>query len=365
MRAVPSASLTAVSLAPGQASVGFDRSCQRAASAVDWAVSGRSMLAGPGRSVLRSRHLASPCGRSDGLSTGSFLRRMVSAGAPSVSAVGQQRLEQARAAVESRLDSIFHGGWVPSDDDAIDDNTSIGAANGSGGQEANRGRWRIDPGRRAAAAMVAVVALTAAVVGWRVLADRPRAEALPESSSVRVSVPAGASASTASAARASGASRSDGSVASGTAPPAQIVVDVVGKVHRPGIVRLAPGSRVDDAVRAVGGALPHTNLTTLNLARVCADGEQIVVGLPGSGGAGTVVAGPVAGTASVGGAAASPGAATRINLNTATAEQLNTLPGVGPVMAQRILDWRTAHGSFASIDQLKQVSGIGDAMCIR
>ncbi len=276
-------------------------------------------------------------------------------------------------AVESRLDSIFHGGWVPSDDD-IDDGTSVGAADNSGRQDANRRRWRIDPGRRAAAAMVAVVALTAAVVGWRVLADRPRAEALPESSSVRVSVPAGASPSSASAARASGGAGSGGAAsggapsggaaALGTALPTQIVVDVVGKVYRPGIVRLAPGSRVDDAVRAVGGALPHTNLTTLNLARVCTDGEQIVVGLPGSAGAGSVAVGPIgAGTASAGGAAVpgSPGAGARINLNTATAEQLNTLPGVGPVMAQRILDWRTAHGSFASVDQLKQVSGIGDA----
>lgn len=97
---------------------------------------------------------------------------------------------------------------------------------------------------------------------------------------------------------------------------------------------------------------------------MCTDGEQIVVGLPGSAGAGSVAVGPIgAGTASAGGAAVpgSPGAGARINLNTATAEQLNTLPGVGPVMAQRILDWRTAHGSFASVDQLKQVSGIGDA----
>ena len=140
-------------------------------------------------------------------------------------------------------------------------------------------------------------------------------------------------------------------------------------MRRPGVVRLSPGARVDDAVRAVGGALPHTNLTTLNLARVCTDGEQIVVGLPVSAAAGPVAAGTVAaGTVAAGTAAAagpavpgSPAATASINLNTATADQLNTLPGVGPVMAQRILDWRTAHGSFASVDQLKQVSGIGDA----
>jgi competence protein ComEA len=256
--------------------------------------------------------------------------------------------------VESRLEAIFRGNWIPTDNDADGTGTGRTTTNGFEPEEpdvdptgplgadtrARDGgrRWRIDPGRRAAVAMVAVVALTASMVGWRVLADRPRAEALGNPATVSVSAPATPAASSRSA-----------TAAAGSASSGQIVVDVVGKVHHPGIVRLPSGARVNDAVRAAGGAVARTNLTTLNLARVCVDGEQIVVGQAGS------IAAPVAtgtGTSAAG---------ALVNLNTATSEQLDALPGVGPVMAQRILDWRTAHGGFSSIDQLKQVSGIGDA----
>ena len=126
-------------------------------------------------------------------------------------------------------------------------------------------------------------------------------------------------------------------------------MDVVGRVRHPGLVRLPAGSRVDDAVRAAGGAVPGTDLSGLNLARVLVDGEQIAVGIsprvPPASGAG----GP------------SSGGTGLINLNSATAEQLDVLPGIGPVLAQRILDWRTQHGRFTSVDQLRQVSGIGAA----
>jgi competence protein ComEA len=129
-----------------------------------------------------------------------------------------------------------------------------------------------------------------------------------------------------------------------------VVVDVVGKVVHPGLVRLPTGSRVDDAVRAAGGAVVGTDLSSLNLARVLVDGEQIAVGVEGA----------VDAPASTDGTGAGSGTAL-INLNTATVAQLDAgLPGVGPVLAQRIVDWRTTHGRFDSVDQLNQVSGVGD-----
>ncbi len=132
--------------------------------------------------------------------------------------------------------------------------------------------------------------------------------------------------------------------AAGAAPAAaEVVVSVVGKVRRPGLVRLAAGARVDDAVRAAGG--PTAGLGMLNVARKVVDGEQIVVGLDPS-------AAP-AGSASTGNG--------RLDLNTAGVGELDGLPGIGPVLAQRIVDWRTEHGRFASVDQLREVPGIGES----
>lgn len=139
---------------------------------------------------------------------------------------------------------------------------------------------------------------------------------------------------------------------------AEIVVDVGGKVREPGIHRLPAGSRVADALRAAGGARPGTNTDGLNRARFLVDGEQVIVGgpavpsVPGSGGA------PAVGGAAGSGAGAAPAAP--VLLNTATIEQLDTLPGVGPVLAQHIIDYRTQHGGFRSVDELREVNGIGD-----
>ncbi|MFJ6629826.1 helix-hairpin-helix domain-containing protein [Streptomyces sp. NPDC091376] len=137
------------------------------------------------------------------------------------------------------------------------------------------------------------------------------------------------------------------------APPAgRIVVDVSGKVRRPGVLRLPAGSRVGDALRAAGGVRAGTDITGLNRARVLMDGEQVVVGVvppPGLPAPGAV--GPV-GAGSAGGAP--------VSLNSATVEQLDTLPGVGPVLAQHIVDYRTEHGGFRSVDELREVNGIGD-----
>jgi competence protein ComEA len=134
----------------------------------------------------------------------------------------------------------------------------------------------------------------------------------------------------------------------------RVVVHVAGAVQHPGVYRLPAGARVDDAVRRAGGARPRADLDQLNLAAKLEDGRQVLV--PRRMPASTAAAGPVAST---GGAV--PGTpAVPINLNTATLEQLDTLPGIGPATAQKILDYRTAHGGFGSVEDLGQVPGIGD-----
>lgn len=138
---------------------------------------------------------------------------------------------------------------------------------------------------------------------------------------------------------------------------AEIVVDVSGKVREPGVHRLPAGSRVADALKAAGGVRPGTDTDALNRARFLVDGEQVVVGgtapVPGVGGV------PVNGAPAAPGAGPA-GAAAPVPLNTATVDQLDTLPGVGPVLAQHILDYRTQHGGFRSVDELREVNGIGD-----
>ncbi|MFD5816132.1 ComEA family DNA-binding protein [Streptomyces sp. NPDC127038] len=139
-----------------------------------------------------------------------------------------------------------------------------------------------------------------------------------------------------------------------------VVVDVGGKVRAPGLRRLPAGSRVEDALRAAGGPRPGTDTDGLNRARVLVDGEQIMVGVtappPGPGPGGSGGTGPLG----AGGSGAGAVPAAPIPLNTATVDQFDSLPGVGPVLARHIIDYRTAHGGFRSVDELREVSGIGD-----
>ncbi|WP_084262280.1 ComEA family DNA-binding protein [Actinomadura formosensis] len=128
-----------------------------------------------------------------------------------------------------------------------------------------------------------------------------------------------------------------------------VVVHVLGKVEHPGVITLPSGSRVAEAIKAAGGVRPGAKTGTLNLARTLVDGEQIPVGVPRPT--------PPPGAAPSAGPSGAPG--TPLDLNTATPDQLDDLPGVGPVLAQRIVDYRAQHGGFRSIDQLQEVNGIG------
>jgi competence protein ComEA len=169
----------------------------------------------------------------------------------------------------------------------------------------------------------------------------------------------------------------NGSASARGSPGRLVVIDVVGQVARPGVVTVADGARVVDVLVAAGGPLPGADVQRLNLARIVVDGEQVFVPRPGetppvavgpAGGAAGGVVGPGSGGAS--GAAGDGASGSRgglsptapVDLNSANLAALDTLPGVGPVLAQRILDWRSQHGRFSSVDELGEVSGIGDKL---
>ncbi|WP_436278651.1 helix-hairpin-helix domain-containing protein [Micromonospora marina] len=205
------------------------------------------------------------------------------------------------------------------------------------------GPGAFDPGRRgvrALAVLAAVVVVVAAVWAWR---SRPTAESV-QPVVAATEAPAGGVTDVMTVAPARGGS------------PGQVVVALAGKVRRPGLVRLPAGARVADAIEAAGGALPGVDVALLNPARKVTDGELILVGVTAP--PGPAVPGPAAGGGAPGGSAAPAGP---VNLNTATLAQLDALPGVGPVLAQRILDHRDRHGGFRSVSDLRQVDGIGDA----
>lgn len=209
-----------------------------------------------------------------------------------------------------------------------------------------RGRVALGPAQLAFVAGLVAVGL--AVTCWWVVRGDAREVAAPAVSSPEVgdlATPAEPVAST------SAADESDG----------KVIVDVAGKVRRPGIAVLDAGARVIDALRAAGGARPGVDLTALNLARLLVDGEQIVVGLAAPAGLAGASVPPPPGPIPPG--PIPPGSTTGplVNLNTADQALLETLPDVGPVTAQAIIAWRTEHGGFTAISELLEVDGIGDA----
>lgn len=150
--------------------------------------------------------------------------------------------------------------------------------------------------------------------------------------------------------------RAEAPVAVQPAPVEPLHVHVAGEVARPGVVRLAPGARVADALRSVGGPTPMAALDGLNLARELSDGEQILV--PSR--AGPAAQGAAGADADVGAGSGAWRPDGKLDLNRATASDLEELPGIGPVLAARIIDHREAHGPFAEIGDLRAVSGIGE-----
>ena len=140
-------------------------------------------------------------------------------------------------------------------------------------------------------------------------------------------------------------------------PTEEVFVHVAGAVRRPGLYRLDPGARVAEALQQAGGPLPRAELTAVNLAGRVADGQQVIV--PAAGRAGGAPPAPGA-TAGAGGAGSAGGAGAKLSLAAATAEQLEELDGIGPTLAERIIEYRDAQGGLTSLDQLAEVDGIGE-----
>ncbi len=273
----------------------------------------------------------------------------------------------------ARLASVVRPGWVPVHPEEPDDDRES-AELGTG--PAHRLPARRMPRRVGLSAMAAAAAVVVALVGRGVLSDAGAADTVPavplRSAGVERSAAQGQPGGGLSRAAGPAASASTSGSASARAPMAVatgptvtgpgVVVHVVGRVRRPGLVTLAAGARVADAVAAAGGVTSGAALQRINLARFLADGEQLMVPgagdpLPAEGGAGT---GTAAGSGAGGAGPAQP-----VDLNTATEAQLDELPGVGPVTAARIIAWRREHQRFTRVEELGEVDGIGAKMLER
>ncbi|WP_246855029.1 ComEA family DNA-binding protein [Cellulomonas sp. Y8] len=248
--------------------------------------------------------------------------------APGPVAAGRARLRDAARSAAPGV-PVDHAGPGPMEDEAE-------PAPGERLRLAGLVRWRLAP-RTAAVALGALLLVGGAVA--------LRSAAQPTADPVAVEEPAVTAPATAAADE--------------TAPAEEATgwLHVVGQVASPGVVALPAGSRVADAVAAAGGALPDADLAGLNLAAVVQDGAQIRVPAPGE-----EPAADVGGAGGVAGAPGADGSGGVVDVNTAGSAELQGLPGIGPVLADRIVAWREANGPFGSVDALLDVSGIGPAV---
>lgn len=277
-------------------------------------------------------------------------------GQPAPVADGGQDLRRRAARAAMATYTAAHGD--PLTHDAVHDGGIAGGRRGA--------RWAVT--RRAAlaaGAAVAAVAIAATLrsgpsVPWvdvpasaaqPVRADGPSAAPTAAGSAPGPGEESSAPGGTTGACRGAGEPGAGGAGAGGAA----VVVHVVGQVLAPGVVDLPAGSRVAEAIDAAGGAAPEADLGAVNLARVVTDGEQIHVPRPGE-------AAPAPPVADGGGAAPGEGDPELVDLNTADVAALDELPGIGPVLAARIVEWREANGPFGSVEDLGEVTGIGPSL---
>ncbi len=267
-----------------------------------------------------------------------------------------------RARLRALLAEGARPGWVPDgeSDEPVDDRQDDGPEPVRGGGAARQppvepvpavGRHRasgasvrVDPGRPGARALwIAAVVAVALVMAWTWF-QRPSAEPVP------TGAPEPSAAAVASATSLESVAVASPSVGEVADTSSTVVVSVVGLVAEPGLVTLRSGSRIADAIEAAGGFLAEADPASVNLAAVVADGQQVAVGVPAAAGAATP------------GAARDAGGGGTVNLNTADVAALDGLPGIGPVLAQRIVDHREQHGPFRSVEDLQDVAGIGPAI---
>lgn len=306
------------------------------------------------------------------------------AGLPSVAKVSDQQHSDGWEALRARLEasddrSWFRGGWIPrvrragippdpsataerglpaADADA-DADSGAGSGAEAEGQPARRGAPPALPAppvlTRSHLAVVVVVAVVAVLLTVLVVRSaQPSEQSVPLAAHAALDATPTATPTLPPAGSSADEPPTD-EPETGPHEAEEVVVHVAGKVRRPGVVRLPAGSRVIDAVEAAGGARPNADLSAVNLARELQDGEQVRVGIPPDPAVDVVAAG----TPGEGGGMPSGGA---LDLNSATATELESLPGIGPVLAQRIVSYRDQSGPFRTVEQLVEVAGIGPAV---